>query len=261
MQPILEARNLCFAYGKKDVIRDVSIEVGKGEFVGIIGPNGSGKTTLLRLLNGILKPQKGCVLFEGQNLSAFKRKDLAKHMAMVPQNIESTFTFTAGQMVLMGRYAHLEHALFERGFDLQIAREAMQRTDTLPFAQRLFSELSGGERQRVIIASALAQEPKLLFLDEPTANLDIKYQREIFEILNQLNREENLTVITAMHDLNLAALFCNRLVMIKHGQVVCDGHPAHVLKEELLSEVYETEVQTFQTDGNGGVLILPRMYP
>nr|NIR47475.1 ABC transporter ATP-binding protein [candidate division KSB1 bacterium]NIR70905.1 ABC transporter ATP-binding protein [candidate division KSB1 bacterium]NIS23077.1 ABC transporter ATP-binding protein [candidate division KSB1 bacterium]NIT69912.1 ABC transporter ATP-binding protein [candidate division KSB1 bacterium]NIU23578.1 ABC transporter ATP-binding protein [candidate division KSB1 bacterium] len=249
-----------FSYHKREVLSDISLKLARGEFLGIIGPNGSGKTTLLKILNGILKPEAGRVLFNERDLGSFKRKAIAKQIALVPQILESTFDFTAGEVVLMGRYAHMENSLFEDMRDLEVAQEAMQLTDTLQFAERLFQELSGGERQRVAIASALAQNPTALFLDEPTASLDIKYQAQIFQILNRLNREKELTIVTAMHDLNLAALFCHKLIILKNGRIVACGKPALVMNKVLLEEVYDTEVETIRADENGRAFVFPKFH-
>jgi len=258
---LLEARNLSFCINRALTLQNVSLTVKKQETLGIIGPNGSGKTTLIKLLTGILQPTGGSVLFKSLPLRAYSRKTLAKEMALAPQSSGTNFPFSASQMVMMGRYAHLGAALFESKRDLEIVREAMQFTGVLPFAERSFNTLSGGERQRVIIASALAQQAQLLFLDEPTSSLDVKYQAEIFETLRKLNVQRNYTIVIALHDLNLAARFCTRLLALKNGEVAAVGTPEQVLQPDVLEPIYETELEIIKAPENGGFYMLPKIRP
>lgn len=241
--PVLETRRLSFAYDEREVIRGVNLAIQPGEFVGLLGPNGSGKSTLLRLLYGYLHPRSGEVRLNGRDLRMLTQRAIARAVAVVPQEAPETFGFTVAERVLMGRHPFLGPFEFETARDIEIAREAMSRTDTLQFRDRTFNEISGGERQRAMIASALAQTPEVLLLDEPTAMLDIKYQAQIMSLLRHLNRERGTTIVVAVHDLNLAALSCKRLVLLKAGEIVHDGPPSDVLDERLLASVYDVKVR------------------
>jgi len=231
-----------FRYGEEWVLRDISFEVPKGEFMGIIGPNGSGKTTLLKMIDGILHPQEGQIYINGMPGARFKREELARIVAVVPQDTQMTFPFTVEEVVLMGRAPHLGKLRFEGENDFRIAHEAMRVTDTLSLMRRSMNALSGGERQRVLIARALAQEPQIMLLDEPTALLDIRHQMEFFDLIKSLNRDQALTVIAVTHDINLAAHFCDRIILLRAGRMFCMGSPHDVIKEANIKEVYEANV-------------------
>jgi iron complex transport system ATP-binding protein len=211
--------------------------------MGLIGPNGSGKTTLLRILSGLLHPKRGHVYLDGRNIREFSRREIARRVAVVPQELVMPFAFSAYEMVMMGRTPHVRPILGAGPRDHQVVAEKMELTATLALAQRPFNELSGGEKQRVIIAMALAQEPDILLLDEPTVHLDINHQVEILELIKRLNRQESLTVLATMHDLNLAALYFDRLILLNGGQVVAIGSPAEVLCEESIRQVFQAHVQ------------------
>lgn len=219
----------------------VTLEVSPGEFVGIVGPNGSGKTTLLRAIDALLVPQLGSVLLEGRDLSALSPRHVAAAVAGVPQQSHSSFGFTAFDVVLMGRSPHLPPLAKEGSRDLAVAREAMDRTRTWHLRDRQVDALSGGERQRVLLARALAQEPRVLLLDEPTAHLDIRYQLEMMDVVRGLNAE-GLTVIAALHDLNLASQYCERLVLLQEGRIAGMGTPGEVLTPQRLEAVYGAQV-------------------
>jgi len=236
--PIIETRDLSFAYDGREVIRGVNLAIQPGEFVGLLGPNGSGKSTLLRLLHAYLRPQGGTVRLHGRDMRTLTPRAIARAIAVVPQEAPETFGFTVAERVLMGRHPFLGPFEFETARDIQIAREAMERTDTLQFCDRTFNEISGGERQRAMIAAALAQTPEVLLLDEPMAMLDIKYQAQIMRLLRQINEERGTTIVVAVHDLN-----CRRLVLLKGGRIVHDGAPAGVLDERLLASVYDVTVR------------------
>ena len=214
---MIEARSISFRYHRDWVLRDLSFRIKKGEFIGVIGPNGSGKTSLLKILYRLLIPQQGEVFFEGTPLLKMNRSEIAKRIAVVPQETHSLFPFRVMEIVLMGRSPYLGHLMFESRKDMEIARRAMEWTDTLPFSERPIDELSGGERKRVFIARALAQEPEVILLDEPTATLDIHHQIDFLQRILDLNREKGLTLVMASHDMNLASEFCNRLMLIKAG--------------------------------------------
>ena len=229
---LVNVNNVWFRYGIEWVLEDVSFSVGEGEFFGIIGPNGSGKTTLLRIIDGILKPNEGSVAIDGAGTAGMKRSDLARVVAVVPQETQYVFPFTAGEIVMMGRSPHLGLLSFEGARDFGIVKKAMRATDTLPLAARNFDELSGGERQRVIIARALAQEPKVILLDEPTAHLDLRHQIALTALMRSLCRERNVTAIAVTHDMASAYKIADRIVMLLDGKVIWDGSPDDIRRTD-----------------------------
>src|SRR5579875_3613035 len=235
--PLLQMRGVTFGYERQPLLYDISLSVDSGEMVGLLGPNGSGKTTLLRLLSGVLQPQAGEVLLEGRDVRHWGRRGLAQRIAVVPQELHMPFAFTVEHMVSLGRTPFTSAFGTLSKQDHQIVQEAMEAAGIASLAGRIFNELSGGERQRVMIAMAFAQQPCLLLLDEPTSHLDIKYQIETLELVQRLNRERGVTVIAAMHDLNLAARYFPRLLLFQRG-IVADAGPAEVLDPALLSRVY-----------------------
>lgn len=241
--PLLQAEALRFSYYDAPVIRGLDLTLGRGEAVGLIGPNGSGKTTLLKLACGILRPQKGRVKLAGRDLASYRRRELAQRIAMVPQELVVPFSFTVWEMVSLGRTPYARPFGGNGGGDDRAVEEAMELTGILPLAGRPFGELSGGERQKVIIAMALAQEPELLLLDEPTVHLDINHQVEVMELILGLNRTRGLTILSTMHDLNLAALYFDRLVLLDGGRVASHGSPQEVLSPENLARVFQARVQ------------------
>ena len=239
-------KDVSFSYGNGFAIHDISLEVEKGEMVALLGPNGSGKTTLLRLAAGVLNPEQGEVLLEETNLRKLSRREIAQMIAVVPQYFHMPFAFTVSEMVMLGRTPFIRALSGERERDHSIARRAMELTGIEQFSKRTFNELSGGERQKSVLAMALAQEPKLLLLDEPTAHLDINHQVEILDLVKTLNREQGVTVISAMHDLNLAALYFDRLVLLKEGAVFAEGSPSAVLTKEIIRDVFGASVHINQ---------------
>jgi len=254
---VLNLKDISFRYDHNPgwVLQDISCDVAQGEFLGIIGPNGSGKTTLLRICNRILHPQQGTVAVNGTDIRRIQRNALARTMAFVTQNSPDLFPFTVNEYVLMGRAPHLGRLQFERKEDFAIARQAMEATGTFPFASRSMTDLSGGEKKRVMIARALVQEPRILFLDESTAYLDMKHQTAIFDLLKALNRKNQLTVIVVTHDINTASLYCDRLLLLNRGNIYAAGRPEEVITESNIREVYETRVTIDRNPGNG----LPRI--
>jgi len=239
------------------VVDGVSLSVARGSIVGLIGPNGSGKTTLLRLLNGTLAPSRGVVSLDGVPLSTLSRRELARRVAVVPQETQVTFDFSALEIVLMGRYAHLGAFALEGPDDVSIARKALASTGTAALAARQFATLSGGEKQRVVIASALAQSSDILLLDEPTTALDIGFQFDIASLLASLNREHGTTMIVSTHDLNLAAMLCTELVMLKAGRVLATGLTADVLTPARIRQLYDIDADvTFHTRA-GHLTVVP----
>lgn len=242
MDSLLRINNLSGGYYKVTVIKDICLEVKRGDFLGIIGPNGSGKTTLLRLMSKALFPQNGRIAFRGKDIAGMDLKDFAQLTAFVAQDTVINFSFTVLEIVLMGRIPHLKRLQLEAKEDYLIAEKALFLTDTLHLKDKKIDELSSGERQRVIIAKALAQEPLLLFLDEPTSHLDIGHQIQIMDLLKKLNRQNNLSIVMVLHDLNLASEYCNRLVLLNEGSIFKDGSPREVLTYQNIEAVYKTVV-------------------
>lgn len=240
---VLNIEDIHFRYEAAGwVLRGLSCAVEKGEFLGILGPNGSGKTTLLRICNGILAPHQGTVTVSGTDIRKIPRKALSRTMAFVAQDSPEPPPFTVSECVLMGRAPHLGRLQFERERDFAVARHAMEVTGTLSLASRSMNDLSGGEKKRAHIARALAQEPQILFLDESTAHLDMKHTAAVFDLLKGLNRRENLTVLAVTHDINTAALYCDRLLLLNRGRLHAQGCPQEVLTEANIREVFETPV-------------------
>ncbi len=225
-------------YDADPVVAGITFQVHQGEFVGLIGPNGSGKSTLLRVISRVLSPRKGTVLIDGRFASVYGREELARRLAVVTQESQLHFDFTVAEVVRMGRIPHLKRFQREGARDTHIVDKALHLTDLLPFANRLVTELSGGERQRVAIARALAQEPEILLLDEPTAHLDINYQLTLLDLIWHLNRKSGLTVLIVLHDLNLAAQYCDQLILLGEGRIYNAGTPADVITEEAIRDVY-----------------------
>jgi iron complex transport system ATP-binding protein len=248
---MIEVQSISFRYHKEWVLQDVSFQVGKGEFIGLIGPNGSGKTTLLKILYRLLSPQQGEILFEHVPLKRMGRTDIAKKVAVVAQETHLLFPFSVMEIVLTGRSPYLGHLMFEREKDLEIAKKAMEWTEILPFAERPIDELSGGERKRVFIARALAQEPEVILLDEPTANLDIHHQIDFLNLILTLNREKGLTIIMASHDMNIASEFCDRLLLLQKGKIYKIGIPEEVITQKNIEQVYGCEVWVDQHPVSG----------
>jgi iron complex transport system ATP-binding protein len=261
MDAIFTVKNLRFKYDKSWVLDGLSFEVREGEILGIIGPNGSGKTTILRILSRVLIPQEGEVRIKGKNLLQLEQKEIAKIIGVVPQDTYFPFPFPVGEVVLMGRSPWLSGFSFESKKDLQIASQAMALTNTLGLSSRLIFELSGGERQRTIIARALAQEPQVMLLDEPTAHLDIGYQIEIYDLIKRLNVEKKLTIIVVSHDLNLASEYCDYLILLNAGRIYKMGSPKEVITEENLSTVYGSKVLVEENPVTGAprVILLSKL--
>ena len=255
--PVLQMGDVCFGYGSRVLLYDVTLSIAAGEMVGLLGPNGSGKTTLLRLLSGVLQPQQGHVLLEGRDLQQWGRRGVAQRIAVVPQELHMPYAFTVEDMVGLGRTPFVSSFFGTRGkHDELVVQDAMAAAGITSLAERIFNELSGGERQRVMIAMALAQQPVVLLLDEPTSHLDIKYQVETLELVQKLNRERGVTVVAAMHDLNLAARYFPRLLLFQRG-IVADAGPAEVLEPGLLSRVYGVKVQVGILRGAEHLSVLP----
>ena len=242
---------LTFGYGtswtqtQDSVLSDLTCTIKSGKIVGVLGPNGSGKSTFLKLLTRILSLQSGTIKLFGRDLQALSQADIARTVAFVPQETQQSFPFTLAQIVLMGRYPH--HSgwggwHWENSGDLAAANSAMIDLDVAHLGTRLITDVSGGERQRAIIARAIAQVPRVLLLDEPTAFLDLHHQLEIARILRRLNQDRALTVIIVSHDLNLASQYCDHLILLDRGRIVKEGSPEEVIEPEILEAVYRCRV-------------------
>ena len=238
----LELRNVTLAYGEGVVLRDISLKAIPGEMLGIVGPNGCGKSTLIKGVTRVLALRSGHIFIDGRNIASLSTRELAQFIAVVPQSPVLPEVFTAFEVVLMGRTPHLGFLRYEGHRDISIAMHAMELTQTSHLAQRRVNELSGGERQRLTIARALTQEPKLILLDEPTAHLDINYQIETLDLVADLCADQGLTALAALHDLNLAAQYCDRMIMLNNGRIHAEGPPWEVITTQNVRQVYGAEV-------------------
>jgi iron complex transport system ATP-binding protein len=259
-EPVTAVRvhNLNLYYGKHHVLRDVSVSVAHGEFVVIIGPNGTGKTSLIKSLAGLLRAT-GQIEILGKPLSDYTRRQLAKSVAVVPQQAPADFPFTVAETVLMGRSPHLGLLDAESDEDRRIALQAMKFTEVSHVGDRRLDELSGGERQRVIIARAICQQPKLILLDEPTASLDPAHQLRIMALMEKLRREEDITVVMASHDLNLAAMYGSRIFLLRDGRGLLSGSPREIMTPENLQQAYgcSMHVDTHPFTGKPRISLVP----
>jgi iron complex transport system ATP-binding protein len=234
----LQARNLAYAYGAGAlVVNDVSVNAPPGSMTAVIGSNGSGKSTLIRMLAGLLKPRSGSILLNGISLGEWEPRLRAREIAYVPQSTATVFPFPVIDLVLSGRSPHAVRFRFESKHDVEKAREALELAGALHLAARPFTSLSGGERQMVILARALAQEPRLLLLDEPSSSLDLKHRAALIRTLTQLRRSRNLSATMVTHDIQLACAF-DRIVALRCGEVVASGTPDEVLNDRLLRDIY-----------------------
>jgi iron complex transport system ATP-binding protein len=242
MKNILKIEKLSIAYGDKVILKDVDIAVNEGEFLGIIGPNGTGKSTLIKAITELIDIKGGKITINGRDNREISKKDRAKIIAVVPQEFNIDFEFNALDIVMMGRNPHMYEKKRIGENDLDIVKEAMIMTNTWQLKDRFFNEISGGEKQRVIIARAIAQQTRIILLDEPTAHLDIHHQLEILELVRMLKDKRNLTIIAVLHDINMAARFSDRLILLNGGEVMVDGVPDEVIDEKYLSKVYKMEM-------------------
>lgn len=241
-------KNIEFSYGSKKVLNGINFEISHGKFVGLLGPNGSGKSTLLGLISGTRHLSHGDIVIDGTSIRHISPKNMAKFIAIVPQFNMINFPYTGLEIVMMGRYPFKERFSRFSNKDIDICLKSMSITDTLHFTKTPVNMLSGGERQRVILARALAQQPKILILDEATSNLDIRHTVSFLTTVKELSKNNGITVISAMHDLNLASMFCDEILMMKNGKILADGNVEHVLTEENIELVYETPVKIEKHD-------------
>jgi iron complex transport system ATP-binding protein len=247
----LQFSGVRFSYPRAPVFLELTLGVPRGQILGLLGPNGSGKTTLVRLASGGLRPDSGTIRVLGHDTRTWPSRDRARCVAVVPQQTSPAFEFSVFQMALLGRAPHQGLLGLESDRDLALVREALRRTDILHLADRPFHSLSGGERQRVVLARALAQEAPILLLDEPTAFLDLRHRLQAYHLLRRLNRDQGMTVILVSHDLNLASRYCDRLVLLRCGEIVADGAPEVVVSREHLRTVYEIEVDVREDPATG----------
>ena len=239
---MLEARNISVRFGDREVLHDVSLTARTGETIALLGPNGAGKTTLLRSLNGTVRLEMGEIFLEGKLVSRLSRREVARNIAVVAQENETKFPITVMEFVLAGRFARGAAFGWETQADTEAAERALRDCDLDRFAGRLMNELSGGERQRVVLARALAAEAEILLFDEPTANLDLAHQALMFRLVRSRCREAGAAAVVITHDLNLAAEFADRVILLLDGAVAAMGTPGEVLTVENIRRVYEVDV-------------------
>lgn len=249
MRPAIRLDGVRFTYSSGFGLAEIDLRVEPGERIAILGPNGSGKTTLLKVMLGLLRPQEGTVSFEGQDLSRMSRAELSRAMAMVPQELLLPYALTVREVVLLGRTPYLPRYRGPAQKDLEAAQEAMTATDLISCARRPYNDLSGGERQRVILAMALAQQPRLLLLDEPIRSLDLHHQIRTLSLVREVNVKRGLTVLSSMHDLNLASLYFDRLILLSSGRIVVDGPPNEVIRPDTIQEVFAVSVRVARHPG------------
>lgn len=255
MKTAVEIDNLSHAFDGRPVLDDVSLAIGAGDFFVIIGPNGSGKTTLMKLICGLLKTGPGRIRLFGKDIRGYSHRSLARRIAYVPQSLEVSFPFTVAEAVLLGRAPHQNVLGLPRAIDLAAAGQAMTTTGVAHLAARKLDQLSGGEQQRVSIARALCQEPEILLLDEPTASLDLSHQIRLMDLMERLKREKALTVVMVSHDVNLAAMYADRLLLLGNGRIARLGLPAEVLTPRDLEAAYGCRVMVDESPFGG----LPRV--
>lgn len=252
----LTVHDLSFAYREKNVLQNINFSVNKGDICGLLGPNGSGKTTLLKCINGILGKTNGSIKIHEKNISSLQREEIAKLMAVVPQELHLVFSFTVLQVVVMGGGSRFGLTGTPKEKDYLEALEVLEELGVPHLASRIFNELSGGEKQIVLIAKALFQKPHILLLDEPISHLDFKKQYTIMELIKKITRGKNLTTLITLHDPNIAGRYCNKLVMLKEGNIVYQGSREDVFHAKSLEAIYDIRVQIENTR-KGGMYVLP----
>jgi len=249
----LEIKGVSFSYGSRPALEDVTMSIEEGEIVSLVGPNGSGKTTLLKCINRILKLQKGTVLVEEKDISKLKLKELAKILSYVPQSVSHSLPLTVFEIVLIGRKPHLDWNVSSR--DKEIVLNILSLMGLKEMVLRQSNELSGGEYQKVLIARALAQEPQVLLLDEPTSNLDLKHQLDVLNLITSIVKEKNIAAVMALHDLNLASRFSDKMIFLNGGKIYDAGKPETVLTERNIRKVYG--VEAIVNENSGYLHIIP----
>lgn len=263
---LIELSNIEFSYRELKSNSDFSLSginlvINDGDFLSILGPNGSGKSTLIKLITGYLEPQNGEIILDGIHLKNYKRKEIAKKIAYVPQIPTSIYPFSVYEIIAMGRFPYLGMSGFEKNEDREIINNVIELMELSHLANKGINEISGGEAQRAFIGRALVQQPKILLLDEPNAHLDIKHQISIFNLINKLNDQDGITIVTVMHDLNLTSLYSSRVVMLKNGRIFLDEKVNDALIPEKIKSVFEVDVEitTNLNDNSRSILIKPEL--
>lgn len=239
---VLEFSHVAAGYGNREILKDVTMTIQEGEFAGLIGSNGTGKSTLIKCISGLLPLKRGNITVCGKENSSLKNKERAQMVAVVPQSFHVEYNFLVEDIVMMGRNPYLGLRRKESQEDFEIVEEAMRMTNTEIFRGRFYNELSGGERQRVILARAIAQKPRVILLDEPTSALDVHHQIEVMELISKLNRDENMTVLAVLHDINMASRFCKRMIMLQDGVVSEEGTPYEIINRENMEDLYKMKL-------------------
>lgn len=242
MNHILKTENLSINYGEKEILKDININICEGEFVGIIGPNGAGKSTLIKAITDIIEVKEGRIIIDGKDNKSIAKRELAKLVAVVPQEFSIDFEFDAFDIVMMGRNPHKYGKSKDEANDAKLVREAMIMTNTWQFKDRYFNQLSGGERQRIIIARAIAQQTKIILLDEPTSHLDIHHQLEVLELARMLKEKYGITILSVLHDINMASRFSDKLILLNDKSLMVYDEPHKVIDEKYLTKVYDMEM-------------------
>ncbi|OPJ55391.1 ABC transporter ATP-binding protein [Alkalithermobacter paradoxus] len=253
----IKVNNLNWSFGNEKILDNIDIQIEKGKFYSIIGPNGSGKTTLFRNISKALEVPRNSIFIENKDISKLSSKDISKRISCVPQNTIVEFDFSVMDVVLMGRTPYLRRFQDETNGDIQIAKKAMEMTNTWHLKDKKINQISGGERQRAIIARAIAQSTDIILLDEPISNLDIHNQVEILDTIKRLNKENDLTVVAILHDLNLASAYSDEILLLNKGKIVSKGTPEKVLTEENIKSVYNMKVSMIKNPSTGKPYIIP----
>lgn len=243
---LIEAKDLSIAYDNKEVVHGIDLHVKKGEVLSIVGPNGCGKSTVLKALTRLMKPTNGSISLEGKNIRSIGTKEIAKKLAVLPQIRQTPEDFSVDMLIRYGRYPHGNFAGKLKKKDLEIIDWALKKTGMTHHRQKKLTQLSGGERQRAWIAMALAQKTDIIVLDEPTTFLDLSHQLDVLELVNDLNKEENVTILMVLHDLNQAMRYSDRIYMMKRGEIIAEGKPEEVIQSERLKEIFRIDSDFYQ---------------
>lgn len=257
MPPVFSIENLAVRLSKKEILQSVSLDIAEKSCTAIIGPNGAGKTTLLKCLNRLLTPHSGSITLHGKPLVTYTQKEIAKHVAYVPQASSTFFNFTAYEFVMLGRYPHLSPFTAVSQEDKAVVEEALARTGMTTFRDQSMATLSGGERQAVFIAAALAQGGNVLLMDEPTTYLDYKHQVEVLALIRKLHTEQGMTIVLVTHDVNQAFAVCDHVIALKDGAKQFDGTPAELLNGDLLESIFDTPFQRTHVAGQNLPIVTP----
>ncbi|HEY7534682.1 MAG TPA: ABC transporter ATP-binding protein [Thermodesulfobacteriota bacterium] len=255
MERVIEGHDISFSYNGTDVLTGINISISKGKMIGILGANGAGKSTLLKILCGVLNPKSGRILYNSKEIKKVDKREVAKKISYVPQNLTFGFPFTVAEVVLMGRAPYIGRFEFEREIDWKVALAAMETVGIVHLRDRLVTEISGGERQLSSLARAVAQEPEIMILDEPATFLDVKHKTEVMKLLKMLKDEKKMSIVAATHDVFSALFYFDEIIFLKDGKIFAKGDAEEILKEEILTEVYQIHVTVKKE--NGKIFVLP----